>query len=276
VVASWNDLILPLILAFGAGAIAVFWPWIQTWQRGRRFEHIIRRELQEIGPYPDHPVGQPWWMHARMRFVHEEIFARERVSENREFLLSLSPDVVYAINQLWISFDKQDGGQWLYYLRTLTNINRLQSKELSAACERWAAIMAAQREDWRDRGKVRATTSADASAVVNVPGLFDRRLERYTPLARLTRDVPVDSAGRQALSDGMITWYYEDGGGLLLSGRAVHQFFKVRDALLNAETTETVRSALSLLRTDLKIDLGVRDPAERLAEFAEPADENRF
>jgi hypothetical protein len=50
------DLLLPISIAFIAGAIAIFWPWVQTWHRGRKFERIVRRELQEIRPHPIDPT----------------------------------------------------------------------------------------------------------------------------------------------------------------------------------------------------------------------------
>jgi hypothetical protein len=59
---AWKDIGVPLIIAFFGAGIAAFWPWIQALQRCRRFERIICRELEEIGPHPDSPKpDKPWW-----------------------------------------------------------------------------------------------------------------------------------------------------------------------------------------------------------------------
>jgi hypothetical protein len=125
---------VPLLLAFLAfvgSVIAVFWPWLQTRFRGRKFEGIIRRELEEIGPHPRQLVeGKPWWEHATKRFVHEDVFARERISENRDFLLSLDPAVIYRVSQLWTALGKRDGTQWVYFLGELATDPKVGSDEL--------------------------------------------------------------------------------------------------------------------------------------------------
>jgi hypothetical protein len=265
----WTELGLPLLLAFAAGAIAVFWPWLQSWQRGRKFEGIIRRELQEVGPYPEEPEAKrPWWNHLSKRFAHEEVFVRERLSENREFLLSLHPDVVYAVNQLWIAYDKRDGSQWLHYLHEAATIARITSDELQAALPKWEAIVEMQPEAWRDPGLVRGAVP-EGAAVERVPGLFERRLESYMALVECTRD----TRDRKQAVERMTDWYFERGGGLLMSGRALNQFRAVRRTLASGGNAG---DQLSLLRTDLKIDLGVRHHDERLIESALPEDERRF
>jgi hypothetical protein len=100
----WKDIWVPLIIAFFAGAVAAFWLWLQAFQRGLKFQRLIRRELEEIAPHPPLPVEDlPWWQHATKRFVHQEFFERSNVAANRDFLLSLDPTVVYQVSQLWLS-----------------------------------------------------------------------------------------------------------------------------------------------------------------------------
>jgi hypothetical protein len=41
--------------------------------------------------------------HAQRRFIHEELFQRHSISQNRDFLLSLDLTVVYQVSQLWIA-----------------------------------------------------------------------------------------------------------------------------------------------------------------------------
>jgi len=69
-----------------------------------------------------------WHLHLKKRFLHEAIFGKP--SENRDFILSLPPDLAYNIAQLWIHFDKAEkvardseliehGERWCDYLRSL-------------------------------------------------------------------------------------------------------------------------------------------------------------
>jgi hypothetical protein len=130
----WADVAIPLLLGFLGGGIAIFWPWLQSFFRRRKFQGIIRRELAEIGPEPPSPLdGKPWWEDLTKRFVHEEAFARERFSENRDFLLSLDPAVVYLVSQLWIAFAKRDGKQWLDLAGELATDGRVGTERLRAA-----------------------------------------------------------------------------------------------------------------------------------------------
>lgn len=273
-----RELLVPLLLAFVAGAVAVFWPWLQIRHRGRKFEGIIRRELQEIGPHPAEPVpGRPWWEHAKKRFIHEEIFARERVSDNREFLLSLDPTVVYTVNQLWIALAKRDGIQWVYFLGKLANSKRVGGEAVLSAHKQWDAIMNEQPSVWREPPRARGPVG-EVPVVESISGLFEHRLDRYSALvAMMPRLGQEQQEERGELSKRMTDWYFSGGAGLLLSGRAVRQFFIVRESLSDADLPdEAIHVALSLLRTDLKIDLGIREADERLVELAMPANEVQF
>jgi hypothetical protein len=63
-------------------------------------------------------------------------------------------------------------------------------------------------------------------------------------------------------------WFY-GGGGLVLSGDAHQAFYDARSRLQDEQATnEEVRDAMSALRTELKIDLGVRHPDERHVPMA--------
>jgi hypothetical protein len=114
----WADLAIPLILAVAAAALAAVWPSWQAFQRRRRLTALIRRELQEIAPREPSP-GKEWWEHLGKRFMHEEFFRPENAVENRDFLLSLHPTLVYHASQLWIAFEKHDLDQWRWHLRRL-------------------------------------------------------------------------------------------------------------------------------------------------------------
>ncbi len=131
----WTDIGVPLLLVFVGGGVAALWPWLQVRSRGKRFEQIIKRD-------PEHPVqGKAWWEHVTKRFVHEQIFKRENVSQNRDFLLTLDGSVVYEVTQLWTAFEKKNATQWMKCIDALTRNKRLSSKPLEEAFERWKKIV---------------------------------------------------------------------------------------------------------------------------------------
>lgn len=97
------ELLLPAIL----GLITLFWPNLQAFYRRRTFTRLILRELEELTPHPKGPEkDRKWWQHQNRNFVHQRIFAD--VSANRDFILSLDPDLVYWISQFWDAFERRD------------------------------------------------------------------------------------------------------------------------------------------------------------------------
>jgi hypothetical protein len=46
--------------------------------------------------------------------VHRTIL--KELSPNRDFVLSLNPDLVYYLSQLWDAYEAKDDKQWLHYL----------------------------------------------------------------------------------------------------------------------------------------------------------------
>jgi hypothetical protein len=266
----WKDVIVPVGIALVAGTIAAFWPWIQAWQRGKRFQVLIRRELEEIGPYPNVPVrNMPWWEHAQKRFVHEEFLRRGSITQNRDFLLGLDPTLVYLVSQLWISLEKRDGNQWKHYLDELQRNKKVRSEKLSNAYDKWSQIMDAQCSDWREPMGSRSEVRQQA-LLARLPAIFNQRFQAYAELLPLTdcgsESQPKDltHARREELADSLRSWYYRGGAGLLLSGRTLQQFEKARGRLLDQSANASdVRQELSRLRSDLKIDLGVSQSRER-------------
>jgi hypothetical protein len=135
--ASWaGDVVVPVVVAVFAAVFAVWWPYLQTRRRASQFQTMIARELKEIGPRPHEP-GDWWWQRLQRRFVHEELMARGRVSDNRDFLLTLNPNVVYHLFQLWVAFDKGNGIQWRFHLCELSKLPAVASDDLSQAAEDW-------------------------------------------------------------------------------------------------------------------------------------------
>jgi hypothetical protein len=275
----WKDIGVALIAFLGA-AIAVFWPWIQALHRGRKFERIIRRELEEIDPEPESPVAdKPWWEHAQRRFIHEELFQRHSIAQNRDFLLSLDPTIVYQVSQLWIALEKRDGRQWLHFLGVLAINHKVGSLKLRTAHSKWKSVIEAQPPEWLTTMGVPSAFRQEA-VLAQVPQLFERRFDAYGHLLPLTDYGPADQPrdlefpARRHLADNLTAWYYENGAGILLSGRALAQFQRARSALVTEDASPAaIRHELSKLRTDLKIDLGVRQAQERDVAMAWPEQE---
>lgn len=126
---SWKDVLEILVVPIAVFAIGALLPSLFDAVKARKFLALIRRELEEMGPQPEAvQIGYKWHQHLGKRFVHEEIF--RNVSDNRDFILSLPPDVVYNLAQLWAHFDKaaasqanesiaEHGASWCDYLRGL-------------------------------------------------------------------------------------------------------------------------------------------------------------
>jgi hypothetical protein len=113
-------LIIPVVIFVVGAWLPSFFEAVKT----RKFLALIRRELGEMVPEPLPKAGK-WHKHLKKRFIHEEIFAKK--SENRDFILSLPPDIAYNASQLWIHFEKalvsrskedlaEHGAAWCDYL----------------------------------------------------------------------------------------------------------------------------------------------------------------
>jgi hypothetical protein len=270
----WQDLLAPLILAVAGGAIAAAWPWLQTYSRRMKFEGVIRRELEEVWPFPAEPtLNTPWWEHLRKRYVHEEVFARNRIAENRDFLLSLHPDVIYKVSQLWIAFEKRDAEQWLYFLGELGVDANVGSPQLRCAHQAWCKLLS-------DDRVVTTKPRARDDGCSGSPELVQARMQTYTALYALSRFGPEDapltlSASECAVrAEKLLDWFYA-GGGLVLSGEAFVAFRRAQKRLMQHDATDAARwHAFSALRTELKIDVGVRHADVRAIPLAEvPPDE---
>jgi hypothetical protein len=105
--------VIPLVLAI----LALAWPSIQSWYRGRAFKGLIFRELGELAPHDKiMKPGHYWWDHQNKTFIHQKIF--QNPIENRDFILSLDPNLVYFVSQLWDERERKEpnGEQWLWLL----------------------------------------------------------------------------------------------------------------------------------------------------------------
>lgn len=125
---------IPVLLA----TLALAWPSIQSCNRRRAFQRLILRELEEIAPSPEHAQGVGWWEHQRKDFVHQKIF--QKVSKNRDFILSPKPDLVYFVSQLWDAKAKKDDVQWLHFLQELSVPKYDKNGRIGKAREKWVTL----------------------------------------------------------------------------------------------------------------------------------------
>lgn len=126
--------VIPIVLAL----IALFWPAILNWSRRRIFRSLILRELAEISPHPATATLEGWWRHQNKRFVHRQILGD--VKTHRDFVLSLEPDLVYYVTQLWQSLEDQDWEQWYYCLECLSIPKYDKAGRIGKARARWKAL----------------------------------------------------------------------------------------------------------------------------------------
>jgi hypothetical protein len=77
--------------------------------------------------------------------------------------------------------------------------------------------------------------------------IHEKRLDAYGRLWELTKDFringpPIGSERRQQLADGLTKWYFQPGGGMLLTGRTLTMFLKLRANLTCDPAAFTARS----------------------------------
>jgi hypothetical protein len=137
-----KDLLEILIIPFVLLGIGKYLPVLleeqKVKQRRDDFTSMIRRELEEMSPYPKKPMNhKQWWKHLSKRFIHEQIFMDP--SPNRDFILSLDPELAYHEAQLWRHIDKASkpelkkdleyhAGQWLWHLSSICRYFDSQEK----------------------------------------------------------------------------------------------------------------------------------------------------
>lgn len=126
--------VIPVVLAI----LALAWPAIQRHNRQQAFRGLILRELEEIAPYPEDPEKEGWWAHQQKNFVHQKIL--QDTSENRDFILSIEPELVYFVSQLWDAKANKDHVQWLHYLSKLCECGYDRTGRISQARLKWDAL----------------------------------------------------------------------------------------------------------------------------------------
>jgi hypothetical protein len=95
-----KDYLDVVVVPFTVFLLGALLPWWLEKRKRDRFLSLIKRELTEMSPKPDQKKGNGFWhQHLKKRFIHQAIF--QSPSENRDFILSLPPDLAYNEAQLW-------------------------------------------------------------------------------------------------------------------------------------------------------------------------------
>jgi hypothetical protein len=131
---------------------------------------------------------------------------------------------------------------------------------------------------------VKARRPLEEELVLSRAGaLLERQLLAFGQLLPLTEygseEAPLDLplSERQERARRLTAWYYEEGAGLLLSGKSMGQYQSARKALEDPEAEPAaIRTALSGFRTALKIEIGIRDESERNKPDAQAEQRRRF
>ncbi len=143
---NYKDILDVVIIPITLAVLAVLFPAIKSWYLRRRFKKLILRELQEISPYPLEKTGasNTWISHQQKKCIHKEIF--NNASENRDFILSLPPDLVYYLANFWDSKNGDDpkAKQWLNYLNELNKY--FNDARLSKVYNNWENLIAQYQE----------------------------------------------------------------------------------------------------------------------------------
>ncbi|HAQ20505.1 MAG TPA: hypothetical protein DCR40_14940 [Prolixibacteraceae bacterium] len=133
----FDVVIIPLTLAL----LAIFFPAIKSWHIRRRFKNLILRELKEIKPYPltKEDNQKAWFFHIKKQCIHKLIF--QNPTENRDFILSLPPDLVYYISNLWDPENEKDpkATQWKHYLKEIKNY--FDDEKLNTVYTQWEKLI---------------------------------------------------------------------------------------------------------------------------------------
>jgi hypothetical protein len=136
-----EDILEIVVIPVTLVVLALLWPAIQAGARRRAFLSLILRELEEVGPDSAEPNRSGWWEHQNKQFVHQKILTD--ASLNRDFILSLPPELVYFVSQLWAAKEAQDEGQWLHYLQKLSDAEYDPRRKIAGAHQKWIRLCAA-------------------------------------------------------------------------------------------------------------------------------------
>jgi hypothetical protein len=160
-------LVVPLVI-FGFG---LWLPRLLEKQKRDSFFSLIQRELEEMVPQPaTRDDKKVWPAHLTKRFIHEDIF--RQLSENRDFILSLPPELAYNEAQLWTHYDKatqaskasdlaDHGASWCDYLGGICKFfdKRKRPSSMSASLENtvfkvWKELIISYHPELETKGRL--------------------------------------------------------------------------------------------------------------------------
>ena len=155
---EWKDIFDIVVIPVTLALLAILWPTVQSKSRRRTFQRLIIRERDEISPYPQQATENGWWMHHQKRFIHREIF--EKVTENRDFILSLPPNTVYIVAQLWKALDEHNWDQWQYMLKEV-NMKFVPGEEFADKRRAWDRL----HQEYVDQARPDVAAKSESSMV---------------------------------------------------------------------------------------------------------------
>lgn len=115
---STKDILDLIVIPVAIVLLPLIWGLTVACIRRIQFQNLIFREIEEIGPHPPYEAEKrkyKWTEYHSNKsegFIHRKIFSDP--TNNREFILSINPNLVYYVTQLWAS--TKDPGQWLYMI----------------------------------------------------------------------------------------------------------------------------------------------------------------
>ena len=125
-------IVIPIAILLVGWYLPIWWEKQKVNQRNDDFMNLIRRELAEMRPYPETlEEDGVWWRHLRKRFIQEKLF--NDVVDNRDFILSLDPNIAYHEFQLWMHMEKAmnpelekdleyHAGEWQWHLGSICKV----------------------------------------------------------------------------------------------------------------------------------------------------------
>ena len=128
------------------------WQVAALWVRRWRFQKLMYRELEELGPARSEAIASSaiepdeasWKKHLpARRFLHREILGNP--SANRDFILSLSPNETYSVTQFWSAYEAGDANQFVYFLSRIARCTPFRfiaaRRKLAEISERWSGVV---------------------------------------------------------------------------------------------------------------------------------------
>ena len=130
-----KDFAVPVAAALIIGVTAS-WAFIQSWWRGHYFRRLIMRELRELEPNITTIKDKPLKDCMNRRFIHKEIL--EKPTENKEFIFSIKPGIIYHTSQIWYAFKSDDKDNFIKHFCELSEDT--DDENIKDACKKWIKL----------------------------------------------------------------------------------------------------------------------------------------